>query len=86
MYAIVKTGGKQYRVEPGQTLLVERLPQAEGETVSLEPLLVLDRVVQDLGELGGKAVAELGEVGTDQGDLGLPLLGVHGEELFEVLL
>jgi hypothetical protein len=25
-------------------------------------------------------------VGTDQGDLGLPLLGVHGEELFEVLL
>jgi large subunit ribosomal protein L21 len=40
MYAIVKTGGKQYRVEQGQTLLVERLPAAEGETVSLEPLLV----------------------------------------------
>jgi large subunit ribosomal protein L21 len=40
MYAIVKTGGKQYRVEQGQTLLVERLPQAEGETVMLEPLLV----------------------------------------------
>ena len=40
MYAIVKTGGKQYRVEQGQTLLVERLPQAEGETVSLEPLLL----------------------------------------------
>ena len=39
MYAIVKTGGKQYRVEQGQTLLVERLPQAEGETVALEPLL-----------------------------------------------
>jgi large subunit ribosomal protein L21 len=40
MYAIVKTGGKQYRVEPGQTLLVERLPQDEGATVTLEPLLV----------------------------------------------
>jgi large subunit ribosomal protein L21 len=40
MYAIVKTGGKQYRVEQGQTLLVERLPEAEGATVSLEPLLV----------------------------------------------
>jgi large subunit ribosomal protein L21 len=40
MYAIVKTGGKQYRVEQGQTLLVERLPQEEGDTVSLEPLLV----------------------------------------------
>jgi large subunit ribosomal protein L21 len=40
MYAIVKTGGKQYRVEQGQTLLVERLPQPEGATVTLEPLLV----------------------------------------------
>ncbi len=40
MYAIVKTGGKQYRVEQGQTLLVERLPEDEGATVALQPLLV----------------------------------------------
>jgi large subunit ribosomal protein L21 len=40
MYAIVRTGGKQYRVEQGQTLLVERLPDAEGASVALEPLLV----------------------------------------------
>ena len=39
MYAIVKSGGKQYRVEQGQNLLVERLPEAEGATVTLEPLL-----------------------------------------------
>jgi large subunit ribosomal protein L21 len=38
-YAIVKTGGKQYRVEEGQTLLVERLPDEEGATVVLAPLL-----------------------------------------------
>jgi large subunit ribosomal protein L21 len=38
-YAIVKTGGKQYRVEEGQTLLVERLPEDEGATVALQPLL-----------------------------------------------
>ena len=38
-YAIVKTGGKQYRVEQGQTLLVERLHDDEGATVALEPLL-----------------------------------------------
>jgi len=38
-YAIVKTGGKQYRVEQGQTLLVERLPEEAGATVSLKPLL-----------------------------------------------
>ena len=42
MYAIVKTGGKQYRVERGQTLLVERLPVGEGESCSLEPLLYVD--------------------------------------------
>ena len=40
MYAIVKTGGKQYRVEQDQTLLVERLPDDEGATVALEPLMV----------------------------------------------
>ncbi|MCX6385421.1 MAG: 50S ribosomal protein L21 [Solirubrobacterales bacterium] len=39
MYAIVKTGGKQYRVETGQRLLVELLSAEEGETVTLEPLL-----------------------------------------------
>ena len=39
-YAIVKTGGKQYRVEEGQTLLVERLSVDEGSTVALEPLLL----------------------------------------------
>ena len=39
MYAIVKTGGKQYRVEPGQRLLVERLAVAEGADVALEPIL-----------------------------------------------
>src|SRR5436309_3284506 len=39
MYAIVRTGGKQYRVEKGQRLLVERLAAAQGAEVALEPLL-----------------------------------------------
>ncbi|HWJ50742.1 MAG TPA: 50S ribosomal protein L21 [Solirubrobacteraceae bacterium] len=39
MYAIVKTGGKQYRVERGQTLLVERLAVDEGADVALEPIM-----------------------------------------------
>jgi large subunit ribosomal protein L21 len=42
MYAIVKTGGKQYRVEPGQSLLVERLPVEDGGKLKLEPLLYVD--------------------------------------------
>jgi large subunit ribosomal protein L21 len=41
-YAIIKTGGKQYRVQQGETLLIERLPDAEGDTVALTPLLVVD--------------------------------------------
>lgn len=42
MYAIVSTGGKQYRVERGQTLLVERLPVDEGKSCTLAPLLYVD--------------------------------------------
>jgi large subunit ribosomal protein L21 len=42
MYAVVKTGGKQYRLEQGQTLLVERLPEEEGASVGLDPLLYVD--------------------------------------------
>ena len=39
MYAIVKVGGKQYRVETGDELVVDRLPEDEGAKVALEPLL-----------------------------------------------
>ncbi|MBA3298938.1 MAG: 50S ribosomal protein L21 [Thermoleophilaceae bacterium] len=39
MYAIVKVGGKQYRVEKGDSLLVDRMPEDEGAKVVLEPLL-----------------------------------------------
>jgi large subunit ribosomal protein L21 len=39
-YAVIKTGGKQYRVEEGQTLLVERLPDEPGATVALHTLLL----------------------------------------------
>ncbi len=53
MYAIVKTGGKQYRVEKGQTLLVERLPDEAGTTISLQPMLFRsDDTVFDADGLG----------------------------------
>ncbi len=42
MYAIIKTGGKQYRVQQGESLLVERLPDDDGATVKLVPLLYVD--------------------------------------------
>jgi large subunit ribosomal protein L21 len=57
MYAIVKTGGKQYRVERGQKLLVERLPVEEGADVKLEPLLFRsDDTVFDKDGLAGVQV------------------------------
>ncbi len=42
MYAVIKTGGKQYRVEAGTVLRVEKLNANEGETIELPALLVRD--------------------------------------------
>ncbi len=42
MYAVIKTGGKQERVEEGQTLAVERLGAAEGTEVTFAPVLLVD--------------------------------------------
>jgi large subunit ribosomal protein L21 len=42
MYAVVKVGGKQYRVEKGDSLLVDRLREDEGAKVALEPLMLND--------------------------------------------
>ena len=41
MYAVIKTGGKQYRVTEGDELQVERLGVTEGE-VNLTPVLLVD--------------------------------------------
>ena len=41
MYALVETGGKQYRVSAGDTLVVEKLPAAVGEQVTLERVLLV---------------------------------------------
>lgn len=41
MYAIVESGGKQYRVSEGEAVEVEKLPLAEGEEVVFENVLML---------------------------------------------
>ena len=57
-YAVVRTGGKQYRVEEGTTFLVERLTADEGATVDLEPLLYRsDKTLFGKGDLGKVKVA-----------------------------
>jgi large subunit ribosomal protein L21 len=59
MYAIVKTGGKQYRVEQGSSLLVERLRADEGAKVALEPLLLVDGEKVMDGNVGVKVEAKV---------------------------
>ena len=41
MYAVVRTGGKQLRVEPGAQVRVEKLPGAVGDSVELSEVLLL---------------------------------------------
>lgn len=43
MYAVVETGGKQYKVQVGQTIEVEKLPLAVGDKVKLDKVLVVAR-------------------------------------------
>jgi large subunit ribosomal protein L21 len=42
-YAVIESGGKQYRVEKGSTLLVDRLPADEGAKVDLRPVAFRDK-------------------------------------------
>ncbi len=41
IYAIIETGGKQYKVTPGQVIDVDRLAVAEGDTVELDRVLLV---------------------------------------------
>lgn len=50
MYAVIKTGGKQYRVEKDQVLNVELLEAKKGDTVTLKEVLLI----------GGEGAAKIG--------------------------
>ena len=45
MYAVVESGGKQYKVEKGTALLVDRLDAEEGDKVALRPVMFRDKEV-----------------------------------------
>ena len=55
MYAIVKTGGKQYRVTPGQTVRVEKLEGAVGDSVEVGDVLLV----------GGEGETQVGQPRVD---------------------
>lgn len=63
MYAVISTGGKQYRVAQGQTLKVEKLPGVAGDSVDFDRvLLVADGETVKVGVpfvAGGKVSATI---------------------------
>ena len=67
MFAIVQTGGKQYRVAPGDILRVERLPGDRGDEVLIEQvLLVSDGDAIQVGQplvAGARVVGEIVQQG-----------------------
>jgi len=66
IYAIIETGGKQYKVAPGQTIDVERLDVDEGNTVELDKVLFIadgDKVTIGTPTIDGAKV-----IATSQGE------------------
>ena len=59
MYAVIRTGGKQYRVEPGERLEVERVGTDAGDELELAPVLVVDgdTVLATPAQLDGAVVS-----------------------------
>ncbi|MGH9773792.1 MAG: 50S ribosomal protein L21 [Candidatus Acidiferrales bacterium] len=57
MYAVIRSGGKQYRVQPGETITVERLPGKPGSKVTFDQVVAVrtdeDKVIAGKG--AGKA-------------------------------
>ena len=62
MFAIIRTGGRQYRVAEGETIRVERLPGAAGDTIAFDDVLMLG--TEDGPRLGTPTVADASVTGT----------------------
>jgi large subunit ribosomal protein L21 len=56
MYAVIRSGGKQYRVEPGQTIEVERLEGKVGGTVTFDNIVAVR--TDETKILGGEQAAK----------------------------
>ena len=55
MYAVIKTGGKQYKVTVGEKLKVEQIPAELDSQIELEVLMIADGDTLKLGEEAAKA-------------------------------
>lgn len=69
MYAVIKTGGKQYRVTEGQTLRVEKLPGNPGDSVTFQEVLLLGGSTPKIGQPVVKGASVSGTIKLqDRGD------------------
>jgi large subunit ribosomal protein L21 len=50
MYAVIQTGGKQYRVQPGEHLRVEKLPAEKGAVVTFDQVLMVGGETPRIGK------------------------------------
>ncbi|CAM3461077.1 50S ribosomal protein L21 [Occultella aeris] len=66
MYAIVKAGGRQEKVSVGDVVVVDRLKGAEGDSVELEPILLVDgdKVTSEAADL--KKITVTAEIVRDE--------------------
>lgn len=67
MYAIIATGGKQYKAEAGQTIKVEKIKANVGDVVDLEALMIVDGDKVVVGE-AAKSAAVKAEVVAQEKD------------------
>ena len=58
MFAVVKTGGKQYRVTPGDVIVVEKIIGETGDKVKLDQILMIDEGEKEL-KIGSPIVADV---------------------------
>ncbi|MDD4902472.1 MAG: 50S ribosomal protein L21 [Patescibacteria group bacterium] len=63
--AVIKTGGKQYKVTDGQLLNIEKIEKKQGDKVKFETLLIADEKGLNIGKpsLGEKVEGEVVEQG-----------------------
>ena len=69
MYAVIKTGGKQYKVSAGDVLKVEKLDGAVGDTIELNEVLMVGGEEVKIGTPllpDAKVVAQIVEQGKDK--------------------
>ena len=59
MFAIIKTGGKQYRVEKDKTIIVEKIDGEVGSEVTFEEVLMIDDKIGEPTLKGAKVIGEI---------------------------